>query len=130
MHAVPGALREAAFGIGARRRTVTTQVVFPAAVSGIVAALILGHLPRDRRDDGRGDRGRRDRGRARTFNPLGPGQTMTGAIASLAIGSDQVQARGRAQPSILFFVGLLLFVITLGPQPGERAVRAAGAEGY
>ncbi len=44
MFAVPGALREAAYGIGARRRTVTTQVVFPAAVSGIVAALILGHL--------------------------------------------------------------------------------------
>ena len=34
MHAVPAALREAAYGIGARRRTVTTQVVFPAAVSG------------------------------------------------------------------------------------------------
>ena len=42
MYAVPGSLREAAYGIGARRRTVTTKVVFPAAVSGIVASLILG----------------------------------------------------------------------------------------
>ena len=42
MYAVPRALREAAYGIGARRRTVTTRVVFPAAVSGIMAALILG----------------------------------------------------------------------------------------
>ena len=42
MYAVPGALREAAYGIGARRRTVTTKVVFPAAVSGIMASLILG----------------------------------------------------------------------------------------
>ena len=34
MYAVPSALREGAYGIGARRRTVTTKVVFPAAVSG------------------------------------------------------------------------------------------------
>ena len=42
MYAVPNALREAAYGIGARRRTVTVRVVFPAAVSGIMASLILG----------------------------------------------------------------------------------------
>ena len=42
MHAVPNALREGAYGIGARRKTVTTRVVFPAAVSGVVASLILG----------------------------------------------------------------------------------------
>ncbi len=43
------ALREAAYGIGARRRTVTTKVVFPAAVSGIVASLILGFSGRSAR---------------------------------------------------------------------------------
>src|SRR5918994_3388632 len=42
MFAVPRSLREAAYGIGARRRTVTARVVFPAALSGIMAALILG----------------------------------------------------------------------------------------
>ena len=49
MYAVPGALREAAYGIGARRRTVTTKVVFPAAVSGVVASLILGSPGRSAR---------------------------------------------------------------------------------
>ena len=42
MYAVPSALREAAYGIGARDGPSTTKVVFPAAVSGIMAALILG----------------------------------------------------------------------------------------
>ena len=42
MHAVPDYLREASYGLGARGRTTSLRVVFPAAVSGIVAALILG----------------------------------------------------------------------------------------
>ena len=42
MHAVPAYLREASYGLGARRRTTTMSVVVPAAVSGIVAALIIG----------------------------------------------------------------------------------------
>jgi phosphate transport system permease protein len=111
MFAVPNALREAAYGIGARRGTVTTKVVAPAAVSGIVASLILGFS----RAVGEtmiiavaaGATG----GALRTFNPLDRGQTMTGAISSLAIGSDQVQGSGNAFAS-LYFVGLLLFAIT------------------
>jgi len=47
-----------------------------------------------------------------TLNPLGPGQTLTGAMASLAAGSDQVAGANAAFQS-LFFVGLLLFVMTL-----------------
>ncbi len=42
MRAVPWSLREAAYGMGATRRTVATRVVVPAALSGIVAAFILG----------------------------------------------------------------------------------------
>src|SRR5919106_3438029 len=42
MHAVPDTLREASFGLGARRKSTTLRTVLPAAVSGIVAALILG----------------------------------------------------------------------------------------
>ena len=42
MHAVPGSLREASVGLGARRRTTSIRIVMPAAVSGITAALILG----------------------------------------------------------------------------------------
>jgi phosphate transport system permease protein len=51
-------------------------------------------------------------GGARNFNPLEPGQTMTAAMASLAIGSDQVRGSSAAFPS-LFFIGLLLFLVTL-----------------
>lgn len=42
MRAVPQGLREAAYGMGATKRTVATKVVVPAALSGIVAAFILG----------------------------------------------------------------------------------------
>jgi phosphate transport system permease protein len=48
-----------------------------------------------------------------TLNPLEPGITMTAAMASLAIGSDQVAGAGNAFQS-LYFVGLLLFIMTLG----------------
>jgi phosphate transport system permease protein len=48
---------------------------------------------------------------------------MTGAISSLAIGSDQVRGSGFAFDS-LYFVGLLLFVITfLLNVVSERFVR-------
>ena len=123
MHAVPNALREGAYGIGARRMTVTLRVVFPAAVSGIVASLILGFS----RAVGEtmivalaaGATGSAER----TFNPLNGGQTMTGAIATLAIGSDQVRGSGFAFDS-LYFVGLLLFAFTfLLNVVSERFVR-------
>ncbi|MFV0309957.1 MAG: PstC family ABC transporter permease, partial [Desertimonas sp.] len=42
MRSVPMALREASFGLGAKRSQTTFRVVFPAAISGVVAALILG----------------------------------------------------------------------------------------
>lgn len=42
MRAVPHGLREGAFGLGATKRQVATRVVFPAAISGIVASVVLG----------------------------------------------------------------------------------------
>jgi phosphate transport system permease protein len=42
MSAVPQSLREGAFGLGASKLQVSLRIVFPAALSGIVAALILG----------------------------------------------------------------------------------------
>ena len=42
MSAVPASLREGAFGLGASRLQVSLRVVFPAALSGIVAAVVLG----------------------------------------------------------------------------------------
>ena len=123
MHAVPHALREAAFGIGARPRTVAVRVVVPAAVSGVVAALILGFSRAVGETMVVAIAAGATGGATRTFNPLDGGQTMTGAISSLAIGSDQVQGSSFAFDS-LYFVGLLLFVITLGLNViSERFVR-------
>ena len=42
LSAVPYSLREGAYGLGAAKRQVVMRVVFPAALSGIVAALVLG----------------------------------------------------------------------------------------
>ena len=42
MSAVPAGLREGAVGLGASKLQVSTRVVFPAALSGIVAAVVLG----------------------------------------------------------------------------------------
>ena len=42
MSSVPASLREGAFGLGASKLQVSLRIVFPAALSGIVAALILG----------------------------------------------------------------------------------------
>jgi phosphate transport system permease protein len=42
MRAVPQGLREGAFGMGATKRQVATKVIFPAAISGIVASIVLG----------------------------------------------------------------------------------------
>jgi phosphate transport system permease protein len=41
MRSVPQALREGAFGLGASKLQVTMRVVFPAALSGIVASIVL-----------------------------------------------------------------------------------------
>jgi phosphate transport system permease protein len=112
MYAVPSSLREASYGLGARKRTTSARVVVPAAVSGIVAALILGFS----RAIGEtmivaiaaGGTG----GSLFNVNPGSQGQTMTAAMTALATGSDQVRGADLAYPS-LFFVGFLLFLMTL-----------------
>jgi len=111
MYAVPNSLREASYGLGARRRVTSLRVVVPSAVSGITAALIVGFS----RAVGEtmivalaaGGVG----GAIFNLNPCMPGQTMTAAMTALAVGSDQ--AGGGIAYSSLFFVGLLLFVMTL-----------------
>jgi len=123
MHAVPGSIREAAYGLGAKRMTTSIRVVVPAAVSGIVAALILG-ISRAIGETmvvaiAAGATG----GHLFTLDVFGPAQTMTGAITSLATGSDQVRGAAGAYPS-LFFVGFLLFLMTFGLNVvSERFVR-------
>jgi phosphate transport system permease protein len=112
LYAVPRSLREASYGLGAGKRTTSLRIVFPAAISGIVAAIILG-LSRGIGETmvvamAAGASG----GSLFQLNPCEPGQTMTAAMTALATGSDQVRGAGLAFPS-LFFVGLLLFAMTL-----------------
>ncbi|MEX0989198.1 MAG: phosphate ABC transporter permease subunit PstC [Actinomycetota bacterium] len=123
MHAVPSGLREASFGLGAKLRTTSLKIVVPAAVSGITAALILG-ISRAIGETmivaiAAGGTG----GSGFNLDPLRGGQTMTAAITSLATGSDRAAGSGAAVPS-LYFVGMLLFFMTLGLNLfSERFVR-------
>jgi phosphate transport system permease protein len=112
MRSVPMALREASYGLGARKITTTVRVVIPAAVSGLVAAFIVA-VSRAIGETmvvfiAAGATG----GSLFSTDPFKPGQTMTAAIASQAAGTDQVRGAGLTFQS-LFFVALLLFVITL-----------------
>ena len=122
LRAVPLALREASFGLGAKRSQTTFRVVFPAAISGIVAALILG-ISRAIGETmvvaiAAGAVG----GTLFHTTPLKPGQTMTAAMAALGFGSDQVAGNNLAFQS-LYFVGALLFLITLALNVlGDRLV--------
>jgi phosphate transport system permease protein len=111
MYAVPLSIKEAAYGLGAKKMTTSIRVVVPAAVSGIVAALILG-ISRAIGETmvvaiAAGGTG----GSLFNTNIFRGGQTMTGAMTALATGSDQVRGASGAYPS-LFFVGFLLFLMT------------------
>ena len=112
MAAVPNALREASAGLGARTMATATSVVVPAAISGIVAAFIvaisraIGETMVVFMAGGAADAARF------TDSPFEGGLTMTAAMASLASGTDSVVGEGLTFQS-LYFVGLLLFLITL-----------------
>ncbi|HVM39748.1 MAG TPA: phosphate ABC transporter permease subunit PstC [Acidimicrobiia bacterium] len=123
LRAVPASLREASYGLGARKLATTLRVVIPAAVSGLVAAMIIA-VSRAIGETmvvviAAGGSGNAPF----TADVCSPGQTMTAAIASIASGTDQVKGATNAFQS-LFFVGLLLFVITFVLNvAGERFVR-------
>jgi phosphate transport system permease protein len=123
MRAVPSALREASAGLGARRMATTIRVVLPAAVSGLVAAFILavsraiGETMVVFIAAGAATVGQY------SANPLDSGLTMTAAMASLAVGTDSVRGDDLAYVSI-FFIGIVLFFVTLGLNiVGNRFVR-------
>jgi phosphate transport system permease protein len=109
LSAVPRALREAAYGLGATKFEVSTKVVLPAGLSGVVASFILaisraigetmavvlaaGRLP------------------SITPNPLRSVETMTAYIVAV-IGGEA--STGSPKYLSLFAVGMVLFFITLG----------------
>ncbi|MFA6506559.1 MAG: phosphate ABC transporter permease subunit PstC [Treponemataceae bacterium] len=106
---VPGSLREAAYAMGATKLEVATQIVVPAAFSGIAAAFIMG-LSRAVGETmivslaaGAGS--------ALTFNPFKAAETMTGHIVRISGGDLSYDSMDY---NSLFAIGLLLFLITLG----------------
>ena len=108
MSAVPQALRQGSFALGANRRVTTLRVVFPAALSGIVAAIVLG-LSRAVGETmilavAGGNLAQL------TGDPRNEAQTMTAFIAQIASGDAP---QGSPVYYSLFAVGALLFVITL-----------------
>ena len=108
MSAVPGALREGAFGLGANKLQVSLFVVFPAALSGIVASIVLGVS--------------RAIGETMivlvaagqqpnlTFDPRESVETITTFIAATAKGDI---ATGSTAYKTIFAVGMTLFLMTL-----------------
>ncbi|MEO1063823.1 MAG: phosphate ABC transporter permease subunit PstC [Actinomycetota bacterium] len=113
MRSVPNSLREASAGLGSRKMRTTLSVVLPAAVSGLVAAGIV-TISRAIGETmvvfiAAGGAGNQTQF---TTNPLDPGSTMTAAMAAQASGTDAVVGEALTFQS-LFFVGILLFLITL-----------------
>ena len=108
MSSVPRELREAAYGLGSTKLEVALRVVFPAALSGIIASILLaiarvvgetmivavaaGSTPH------------------LTLDPLSGVQTMTGFMLQVGLGDTQ---RGAPDYQALFAVGMMLFIITL-----------------
>jgi phosphate transport system permease protein len=108
LSAVPRGLREAAYGLGATKFEVSTRIVLPAGLSGVVSSFILaisraigetmavvlaaGLRPQ------------------LTLNPLTSIETMTAYIVGVTSGEASV---GSPEYLSLFAVGMALFAITL-----------------
>ena len=108
LSAVPRALREGAYAMGATKFETSVQVVLPAALSGIGAALIIG-ISRAIGETmivaiaaGSGPNF--------TFNPFKAAETMTGHIARISGGDLSYNS---IDYTSLFAIALMLFLVTL-----------------
>ncbi|MGD2039229.1 MAG: phosphate ABC transporter permease subunit PstC [Anaerolineae bacterium] len=108
LSAVPRALREAAYGMGATRWETAVKVVVPAALSGITAAFIvsisraIGETMIVAIAAGAGPNF--------TINPFDSAETMTGHIVRISGGDISYDS---IDYNSIFAIGLVLFVITL-----------------
>lgn len=125
MSNVPRELREAAYGLGATRFEVAIRVVLPAALSGVIAAVLLaiarvvgetmivaiaaGSTPN------------------LTLMPLESVQTMTGFMLQVALGDA---ARGTLDYTALFAVGSTLFAFTFILNVGAQVIVRRFREAY
>jgi phosphate transport system permease protein len=108
MRAVPNAMREGAYGVGATRRHVSTRIVFPAALSGITAGIVLG-LSRAVGETMAVTLAAGTQPNL-TSDPTAPMQTITAYIVQVSQGEA---TRGSVTYQSIFAVGILLFVVTL-----------------
>lgn len=109
LSAVPRSLREGAYGLGATKLETAIQIVLPAALSGLTAAIIVG-ISR-----GIGETMvvaiAAGAGPAFTFNPFKAAETITGHIVRISGGDLSYDS---VDYNSIFALGLLLFVLTLG----------------
>jgi phosphate transport system permease protein len=108
MSSVPGGLREGAYALGASKMRVALRVVFPAALSGIVASIVLGIS----RAIGETMIVLMVAGNLAniSLNPVEIVQAMTAYIGITATGDI---ATGTVEYDTIFAVGVLLFTMTL-----------------
>ena len=125
MRAVPMAMREGSYAMGATRFQTAVKVITPAAISGIIAAYILaisravgetmivaiaaGQQPNF------------------TFNPVESAATITSYIVSVALGDLEHDGIGFQS---IFAAGLTLLIMTLIFNIIGHAVRKKYAERY
>jgi phosphate transport system permease protein len=125
MRAVPMAMREGSYAMGATRFQTAVKVITPAAISGIIAAYILaisravgetmivaiaaGQQPNF------------------TFNPVESAATITSYIVSVALGDLEHDGIGFQS---IFAAGLTLLIMTLMFNIIGHAVRKRYAERY
>ncbi len=109
LRSVPDSLRQGSSALGATSFEVTTQVVVPSALSGIVASFVLAAS----RAIGETMAVSLAAGATPNIimNPLKSTQTMTAFIVEVASGDAQ---HGTVEYYSLFAVALLLFIMTLG----------------
>jgi phosphate transport system permease protein len=109
LSAVPRALREAAYGLGATRLETALKVVVPAAISGLAAALIIGAS----RAIGETMIVAIAAGAGPNFtlNPFEGAETMTGHIVRISGGDLSYDS---IDYNSLFAIAIFLFFITLG----------------
>jgi phosphate transport system permease protein len=108
MTAVPQGLREGAYGLGASKRQVATRVVVPAALSGIVASVVLGIS----RAVGETMIALIVAGQqpSSSLNPVKPTETITTFIGATAKGDIP---QGTTKYETIFVCGAVLFFLTL-----------------
>lgn len=125
MRAVPMGLREGSFAMGATRLQTASNVVVPAAFSGIAAAYILGIS----RAVGETMVLAIAAGNQPNFtvNPMEPAQTITAYIVAVSLGD---LPHGGVGYQTIFAAGLTLLLMTLGFNIGGHWLRRKYREAY